>query len=136
MYYSPASLSFQRKLAPYDGLLSCLQSHGNAKQFSSAVLVLMLYSSICLAIGKKHNQKLSVLSIMKEPKLMFDQVYKTLFGDAPAGKKCLPRFYSTSSLRILCFIGAIGSCIQNGCTRTCIVCIMSKFQCSPIFFQF
>jgi hypothetical protein len=68
---------------------------------------------------------MSVLSIMKEPELMFDQVYKTLFGDGPAGKKCLPRYYSTLSLRILSSIGVIGSCIQNGCTRTCIVCIMN-----------
>lgn len=64
---------------------------------------------------------------------MFDLVYKTIFGDALAGKWCLPRSYSTSSLRILYFIGVTGSCILNGCTRTCTVCIMSKLQYSIFF---
>ena len=53
---------------------------------------------------------------------------------AHAGKWCLPRSYSSSSLRILYSIGVIGSCIQNGCTRTCTVCTMSKLiNYSPSF---
>lgn len=53
---------------------------------------------------------------------------------AHAGKWCLPRSCSSSSLRILYSIGVIGSCTQSGCTRTCTVCTMSKLiHYSPIF---
>ena len=91
MYNSLVTLSFLRKLAPYDGLLSCLQSHGNAQQFSSPVLVLpgslvlkafvplgshVINSSIWQFKNKKKKKgKVSVLSIMKEPERMFDQRY-------------------------------------------------------------
>jgi len=77
---------------------------------------------------------MSVLSCMRRTCIMFDLVYETISGDALAGKWCLPRSYSTSSLRILYSIGVTGSCILNGSTRTCTVCIMSKLSVLTIFF--
>jgi hypothetical protein len=40
MHCSTITLPLLRKLAPHDGVVSCIQIHGHGKQFSSAVLVL------------------------------------------------------------------------------------------------
>ncbi|KAG5391127.1 hypothetical protein IGI04_032668 [Brassica rapa subsp. trilocularis] len=51
MYHTPVALSFLREFAPYDGLLSRLQSHGNAEQFSSTFLPFYNYPRYATPFG-------------------------------------------------------------------------------------